>query len=154
MESRSAAIVAAGIVLGAALGLGGFTFIYARGYSYLIDDPAACANCHVMQAHYDAWVKSPHHAVAGCNGCHTPPGFFAKYAAKGLNGFLHSAAFTTGVYPDPLRIKGFNRAITEAACRNCHGALVADVDHGSAGMGAEGGALRCASCHAGAGHRR
>lgn len=150
MERRAVAIVAVGIALGAAIGLGGFTFIYARGYSYLIDDPAACANCHVMRAQYDAWAKSPHHAVTGCNGCHTPGGFLAKYAAKGLNGFLHSAAFTTGAYPDPLQIKDFNRAIAEAACRNCHGALVAAVDHG----GAEAGSPRCTSCHAGAGHWR
>jgi len=37
-----------GIALGLLMGVGGYTFIYARGASYMTDDPAACANCHVM----------------------------------------------------------------------------------------------------------
>ncbi|HUF79037.1 MAG TPA: cytochrome c nitrite reductase small subunit, partial [Thermoanaerobaculia bacterium] len=36
------------VLLGAAAGLGAFTFGYAKGYSYLTNDPAACANCHLM----------------------------------------------------------------------------------------------------------
>ena len=28
-----------GVALGAAVGIGGFTFIYAKGYSYLTNDP-------------------------------------------------------------------------------------------------------------------
>jgi cytochrome c nitrite reductase small subunit len=35
--------------LGLAAGLGAFTFVYARGYSYLSNDPSACANCHIMR---------------------------------------------------------------------------------------------------------
>ena len=38
------------LVLGAALGLGAYTFAYARGWAYMTDDPRACANCHVMNA--------------------------------------------------------------------------------------------------------
>lgn len=52
-----------------AVGLGAYTFIYAKGYSYLTNDPAACANCHVMQAQYDGWMKSSHHSVATGNDC-------------------------------------------------------------------------------------
>lgn len=37
-------VVAAGL----AVGVGGYTFVYARGASYLTNDPAACANCHVI----------------------------------------------------------------------------------------------------------
>ena len=44
----------AGSAIGIAVGLGGYTFVYARGYSYLTNDPAACANCHVMEDHYRA----------------------------------------------------------------------------------------------------
>lgn len=43
------ALVACGAI-GAAIGLGAFTFVYARGSSYLGRDPAACANCHVMES--------------------------------------------------------------------------------------------------------
>ena len=71
-----------GVLLGMAIGLGGYTFIYSKGYSYLTNNPAACANCHVMQAQYDAWLKSSHHSAATCNDCHTPHNIFGKYAVK------------------------------------------------------------------------
>jgi cytochrome c nitrite reductase small subunit len=118
----------AGGLLGLAAGLAGYTFLYARGASYLTNDPAACANCHIMRPYLDAWVKSSHRAAAVCNDCHTPDGFFAKYASKASNGFWHSFAFTSGRYPEPLRIKPHNHEITERACRRCHGPIVEAVD--------------------------
>jgi nitrate/TMAO reductase-like tetraheme cytochrome c subunit len=67
------------VALGLAIGLGGYTFIYSKGYSYLTNNPAACANCHVMRAQYDAWLKSSHRSAATCNDCHTPHNIFGKY---------------------------------------------------------------------------
>ncbi len=67
------ATLAAAILAGAAVGLGSYTFIYAKGYSYVMNNPAACANCHVMRDHFDAWAKGSHRVVATCNDCHTPP---------------------------------------------------------------------------------
>lgn len=87
-----------GITVGAAAGLGLFTFVYAKGGSYLTDNPAACANCHVMKEQYDGWLKSPHRTVAVCNDCHTPANFVGKYYTKALNGYRHSYAFTTGKF--------------------------------------------------------
>ena len=46
---RAAYAITLGITVGLLLAVGGYTFIYARGASYLMNDPAACANCHVMQ---------------------------------------------------------------------------------------------------------
>ena len=63
---RVASLVAA-CAIGMVTAVGGYTFIYAKGYSYLTNDPAACANCHVMEDHYRAWMKSSHRAVAACN---------------------------------------------------------------------------------------
>lgn len=123
--------VMAAIAIGLALGLGGFTFGYARGYSYLSNDAAACANCHVMREHFDAWNKSSHRAVATCNTCHTPHNLVGKYMTKAQNGFWHSFYFTTGHYPDPLRITPRNSRITEAACRDCHAAMVEMIDPSS-----------------------
>src|SRR5688572_28285981 len=94
--------VVVGAVLGTALGVAGYTFIYAKGHSYLTNNPAACANCHIMQEHYDGWLKSTHRSVATCNDCHTPPGVVGKYWTKADNGFFHSLAFTTGDFPEPL----------------------------------------------------
>ena len=137
------------LVLGLTLGIGIFTFVYARGYSYLTDDPGACANCHIMDAHLDAWLKSSHHAVAVCNDCHTPAGFVSKYLVKAANGFNHSVAFTTGRFPDPLRITASNREVTEGACLKCHAGLVESIaPHAEAS--AEG--LSCIRCHGSVGH--
>ena len=82
----------------------GFTFTYAKGGSYLTNNPAACANCHVMREQYDDWSKSSHRAVATCNDCHTPANVLGKYATKISNGFKHSYYFTVGGFPEPIHI--------------------------------------------------
>lgn len=82
MRRSSTLILVLAILLGVVIGLGAYTFIYAKGYSYLTNNPAACANCHVMQAEYVAWQKSSHHSVATCNDCHTPHNLIGKYAVK------------------------------------------------------------------------
>ncbi len=63
-----------GVPLGLVLGLGAFTFVYAKGGSYMTDRAAACANCHIMRDQYEGWLRSSHRPVAVCNDCHTPPG--------------------------------------------------------------------------------
>jgi cytochrome c nitrite reductase small subunit len=128
MTTRHRLVIIAAILVGLGAGLGMFTFGYARGYSYLTDDPAACANCHVMNEHYAAWLKSSHRAVATCNSCHTPHNPVGKYLSKGKNGFWHSFYFTTGNYPDPLRITEGNRRVTESTCRDCHAGIVDAID--------------------------
>jgi cytochrome c nitrite reductase small subunit len=135
------------VLAGLAIGLGGYTFVYAKGYSYLLNDPGACANCHIMRDQLDGWVKSSHRSVAGCNDCHTPHNFLGKYATKATNGFFHSLAFTTGRYPDAIEIKDRNRRVTEAACRRCHEDVVLAMDgpHQSE-------KVSCLRCHATVGH--
>jgi cytochrome c nitrite reductase small subunit len=137
-----------GLTVGLAVGLGGYTFVYARGASYLTNDPAACANCHVMSDHYAAWLRSSHRAVAVCNDCHTPHGLIGKYATKASNGFWHSFGFTTGRFPDPLRIKPGNLEVAEDACRRCHADIVDAMD----GPHPRADRPRCVQCHRGAGH--
>lgn len=145
------------VVLGLAVGVGVFTFGYAKGASYLTDDPAACANCHIMDEHFDSWLKSSHTAVAVCNDCHTPHAFVSKYLVKASNGFWHSFAFTTGDFPDPIRIKQSNREVTEGACRSCHAEVTAAITPGAhmTGTGeahATGDGLLCTQCHRTVGH--
>jgi cytochrome c nitrite reductase small subunit len=132
-------------LIGAAIGLGLFTFWYAHGAAYLGNDPAACANCHVMRDHLAAWQKGSHHAVAVCNDCHAPPGGLAKYKVKAINGFNHSYAFTTGDFHEPIRITAANRRVTEAQCRRCHADMVRAM--GPAGE------VSCIRCHESVGHR-
>jgi cytochrome c nitrite reductase small subunit len=139
--------VLAGIVVGLAAGVGGFTFWYGKGASYLTNDPAACANCHIMTAQYDGWLTASHRVAATCNDCHTPHNLVGKYVVKGKNGFWHSFAFTTGWFAEPIHIKESNRAVTEQRCRDCHREMARVVD------GAGGEEPRsCITCHASAGH--
>ncbi|HEU4367754.1 MAG TPA: cytochrome c nitrite reductase small subunit [Methylomirabilota bacterium] len=142
------AAVALAVAMGLALGIGAYTFVYARGGSYLTDDPAACANCHVMREQLDGWTAGSHRAVAVCNDCHTPPGLIGKYTTKALNGFWHSFAFTSGRFHEPIRISARNHGVTETACRHCHAAVVASIDAGRHGAAR----LTCTGCHASVGH--
>jgi len=142
------AVVLGGLI-GVAFGVGVYTFVYAKGASYLTNNPAACANCHIMGDHYRAWSRSSHHAVATCNDCHTPANFVGKYLTKANNGFWHSFAFTTGRFPEPIRIKGYNRKIAENACRKCHSSLVTTIEGHSSGE-----QLSCIRCHGAVGHPR
>jgi len=148
--SRYRLALVAAILTGLSLGIGAYTFVYAKGYSYLTNDPAACANCHVMQGHFTAWQRSSHRSVAVCNDCHTPAGLVPKYITKAQNGFWHSFYFTIGGYPDPLRITPRNHAVTEQACRKCHSETTAAIDRTHAATGT--GGLSCTTCHNEVGH--
>jgi cytochrome c nitrite reductase small subunit len=147
-SSHTVAALVVGSLLGITIGVGTFTFVYARGASYLTNDPRACANCHIMNEQYDGWVKSSHRQVAVCNDCHAPHDFIGKYTTKALNGFFHSYAFTTNDFHEPIQITERNRRITEEACRFCHSGLVAQIDHPAPG----GSQLLCIRCHPGEGH--
>jgi len=133
--------------VGALLGLGFATFQYAEGGSYLSKDPAACANCHIMQPQYDSWQTASHHTVATCADCHLPADFPFNLIAKSVNGWNHSKAFTMQDFPEPVRITPYNAESLQENCRRCH----ADFVHTLA-AGPEGDVPRCVRCHASVGH--
>lgn len=151
-SGKTAAYAAVAASAGLALGLGLYTFVYAKGYSYLSNDPAACVNCHVMSQQFDGWVKSSHHGVAVCNDCHLPPSLVGKYYTKASNGFWHSYYFTTGGFPDNIQITPRNVRVAEASCRKCHKDIVDAVDQ-PFGLGHRG-ELSCLRCHGAVGHQR
>lgn len=150
MKARAIKAAVVGVALGAALGVGGYTFLYAKGASYLTNNPQACANCHVMQPYYDGWIKSSHRSVAVCNDCHAPhDNVVHKYWVKGDNGFWHSFKFTTGKYPDNIQMREVNRRVTEHACLSCHQQIVDAITpspHTKENM------TSCIRCHGGVGH--
>jgi cytochrome c nitrite reductase small subunit len=154
VQRLAAPLIALGILAGTLFGLGTYAFVYAKGYSYLLNNPAACANCHAMRTQYDAWIKSSHHSAATCNDCHTPHNLAGKYAVKASNGFFHSFYFTTGFYPDNIRITPFDLKVTEAACRRCHQGITDAIDGNFAGHSAHGNAqgILCTRCHYSVGH--
>lgn len=151
MKRSTKAGLVLGVVIGLALGVGAYTFIYAKGASYLTNDPKACVNCHVMQEQYDGWIKSSHRSVATCNDCHTPAGFVGKYSTKAQNGFWHSFYFTTGNYPDPIQITDRNRKIANDACRKCHAGITETIE-GHSFKNTEADKTSCIHCHRNVGH--
>jgi cytochrome c nitrite reductase small subunit len=139
------------VAIGILLGVGVYTFVYARGSSYLTDKPEACINCHVMRSQHDGWVKGSHRSVAVCNDCHTPDGMIPKYASKAMYGFLHAYAFTTGRFPDNIQIKPHMYGLTERACLKCHAPIVEAMTVGHDYDRAE--RLSCIRCHRNVGHQ-
>ena len=133
--------------LGVLIGLGGATFDYAEGLSYLSTDPSACANCHIMWPQYDSWQKASHHTAATCAGCHLPAAFPGKCLAKAANGWNHSKGFTLQDFPEPIRITPPNSKILHENCLRCHGALIHPQSYSQTE-----GAPRCVRCHAAVGH--
>ncbi|MBX3040383.1 MAG: cytochrome c nitrite reductase small subunit [Bdellovibrionaceae bacterium] len=137
-------------LFGLVIGLGSYSFIYARGYSYLSDDPKACINCHIMRDNMDSWQKSSHHHVAKCNDCHLPHNFVGKYAVKALNGFAHSAAFTLQNFHEPIIIKEHSLNVVKGSCLSCHQPMVQAMDR----VGPHHEKADCLHCHRQTGHAR
>ncbi len=81
-------------------------------------------NLHELPHHAEPFPGTtgtgPHKAVAVCNDCHTPPGFLGHWTVKGINGFNHGKAFTTGDFHEPIRIRPLNKRVLLDNCRRCH----------------------------------
>ncbi len=128
-------------------GVGLVTLGTAKGLSYLSDDPAACANCHIMTAQYDSWQKASHHTIATCNDCHLPHDLVGKYLAKAENGWNHSRAFTLQDFHEPILINAKNTKILERNCLECH-ADYARLQVGHRAVESPS----CVRCHSAVGH--
>ena len=136
-------------LLGILLGAGGYTFYYARGASYLLNDPQACVNCHIMRDQFDGWEKASHHAFATCNDCHMPHDFINKWFVKAYSGYHHSVAFTLWNFRDPIRIKPESTAVLNSNCLYCHRDYVSEI---TAHRVINDEELDCVRCHGNAGH--
>jgi len=149
---RAALIIAVG--LGVLAGVGGYTFSYAKGFSYFSTDPRACANCHIMQRQYDSWQAASHHTSAVCVDCHLPHEFVPKYLAKAENGWRHGKLFTTGGFKEPIEVQAMGRKILQKNCERCHEALALDMQgHGIGDPTASSDDhVECTHCHWTVGH--
>jgi cytochrome c nitrite reductase small subunit len=140
--------IALTVLSGMLFGIGVFTFGYGKGASYLSNNPAACANCHVMQGHYDSWQNSSHRHVAVCGDCDLPHNHIGKLVTEADNGFFHSLAFTLENFHEPIRIKPRNRRVTQQTCIDCH----AETAHQMLPEDPAGEMLSCVHCHGDVGH--
>lgn len=142
---------ALGVVLagtaGASFGLGALAMVLSGGMAHLSEKSAACARCHVMSEHLDAWRASGHRGAATCNDCHGGRGVVAGLLSKSASGLRHTAALVTGGTKGTLHAGDETRRTLEAACRRCHG-READAML-SAGHVGDGSCLRC---HSSVGH--
>jgi cytochrome c nitrite reductase small subunit len=143
--------LAAFLLAGVLAGSGGFTFFYGEGLSYFSQDPLTCVNCHIMQPHYDTWIKSSHHAVATCVDCHLPEAFPHNLISKADNGWNHSWAFTFQNFHEPIQIKLRNLRILENNCRRCHGELVSQMLAHHEPLDGDD-LISCLHCHSDVGH--
>lgn len=134
---------------GISIGLGGYTFYYAQGYSYMSNDPKACVNCHIMREEYNGWLKSGHHGFATCNDCHLPAKGLMKWAIKAENGFWHSKSFTFQDFAEPIRVRPHNKRVILDNCVRCHQGL---VDHITPPAGSREEGDGCVKCHSSVGH--
>jgi cytochrome c nitrite reductase small subunit len=145
------------VIAGIFFGTGLYTFLYAKGYSYLSNDPAACANCHIMRSEYDGWQKASHHSVATCNDCHVPHTVVAKYLTKLENGYAHSRAFTFQDFHEPIEMRQVSKDIVLENCVGCHGDLAgAMLPNGAAARATAhdlpNERVDCIRCHRDVGH--
>jgi cytochrome c nitrite reductase small subunit len=142
---RTWGLLGLAVSLGLVVGLGVFTIVYAKGYSYLSDDPRACVNCHIMRDNFDTWTVATHRNVT-CNQCHVPGSFPSKYISKARNGWYHSYAFT---FEDvqSIRIRTVNQVVLQGNCESCHQRLLIHMQP----PGAERVKF-CFDCHKGVGH--
>lgn len=130
-------------------GTGIYTFFYAKGLSYLSNDPKACVNCHIMREQYDGWQKGSHHSFATCNDCHVPHDFFGKWFTKASNGYHHSEGFTLQNFHEPIQIKPASSRVLNANCIYCHKDYVREI---TAHKVAGDKAMQCVHCHDNVGH--
>lgn len=146
------------VLVGMLAGSGAYTFVTAKGTSYLSNDPDVCVNCHIMRDEYDGWRHGSHHAVATCNDCHLPhDNLVRKLFVKASNGYHHGKAFTTGDFIEPIRIRPANAQVLEANCRRCHGELTQEITaHGTLGIPTDplqkADLYGCVRCHQEVGH--
>src|ERR1700759_5748948 len=122
-------------LLGVPAGVGAFTFVYARGFSYFSTNPTYCTNCHIMNDQYDSWLRSGHRNSAACTDCHLPHAGLDKWISKADQGFRHSMAFTLQNCKEPIEITPRDRNVVLQNCLRCHAQRVhaSDVRPGSTG---------------------
>src|SRR4029078_1272604 len=118
-RKRSTAPWILAVLVGLLAGIGGFTFLYAEGLSYMSDDPRVCVNCHIMQPQYDSWQKASHHTVALCVDCHLPHDFIGKYLTKAEHGYNHSKAFTLQDFHEPIMITARSSRVLQEDWLKC-----------------------------------
>jgi cytochrome c nitrite reductase small subunit len=116
--------------------------------AYLGHEPAACNNCHVMDAQYESWYHAAHERFAACTDCHLPhQNLLSYYLYKGYSGMRDVASFTLKTYPAAIRATKQTDAILQANCIRCHRDTVESIL-----AGAQPFDRQCWACHRSVAH--
>lgn len=108
-------------LLGTIFGIGAVIFYQSRAWSYLLDDPSACINCHIMIPQYTTWQHSSHARVATCNDCHVPhDNILHMYYFKAKDGSRHATLFTLRMEDQVIRITEPSMKVVQMNCVRCH----------------------------------
>lgn len=140
------------MIVGITLGMIIYTAKISKAHSYLSKDPKACINCHVMNTQYATWQHSSHKDV-GCIECHLPTdSIVEKYAAKAIDGWNHSLAFTLGTYDPAIKISDYGAKRVQKNCKSCHEQLTSTLEKNHFanhhfGNSEDQDERKCWSCH-------
>ncbi len=146
------------IIAASFLGLFIYTFYTSRAYSYLLDEPSTCVNCHIMAPYYATWLHSSHGQNTTCNDCHVPQNNIVnKYYFKAKDGLRHSYVFTMRTEPQAIQAIEASSQVIMNNCVRCHDQLTQEfVKVGRMTyreMKAENG-MACWDCHREVTHTR
>lgn len=109
------------VLLGILVGFGGYSFYVSKAWSYLLDEPQACVNCHIMAPQYATWDHSSHRERATCNDCHVPhDNVFRKYYFKAKDGLNHATKFTLRAERQVIFIGDEGKEVVMENCIRCH----------------------------------
>ncbi len=137
-----------------------YTFINAKGTSYLSNDSTACNNCHIMNDVYHDYTNSVHarkvkgEPRATCSDCHLPHSFVSKWIAKAESGIGHAYSFTFKLDSLPTHLSATEKSkkMIQDNCVRCHIDSVGVVVNPTTKSGHTDSALQCVSCHKNVGH--
>ena len=103
------------------MGLGALFLYLLRAHTYIVDDPSACVNCHIMTPYYASWSHSSHGRDATCNDCHVPHQNLAmKYGFKAMDGMKHVAYFVTHTERQAIMAEDLSAQVIMDNCIRCH----------------------------------
>lgn len=107
-----------------------------------LEDPAACNNCHVMDAAYEGWYHGDHKNRATCIECHLPQDTVPKYIEKARSGLRDVTTFISGSAPDAIRTTESSKEIIAQNCIRCHAQAVENIIYSKTGS-----ERYCFDCH-------
>ncbi|MCG8412225.1 MAG: cytochrome c nitrite reductase small subunit [Bacteroidales bacterium] len=109
------------ILIGIIVGLSFYSVYVSKAWSYILDEPKACVNCHIMAPQYATWTHSSHRETTTCNDCHVPHDNVArKYYFKAKDGLNHASKFTMRAERQVIFIGEAGKEVVKENCVRCH----------------------------------